>query len=73
MNITNDERELLERALDELHELCRYHCDNGPELARATGLYLRSISVVRDRPEGERRVRSDFMTKRPTPQGEMPV
>lgn len=79
MYIDEKKRELLERALDEMHGLIQ----GAPtrEYTRATTLYFRAVAIVRDRPAGERRVRSDFFAVRGPrlrrgkggPQGEMPV
>lgn len=70
MNLSNDQREAVERALDDLWDLVRDHCDGMP-LVKASASYLRAIAIVREVPPGERRVRSDFLRKRLTSQGEM--
>lgn len=62
MTITPAERARLEHALDEMALALR-----DPEPSRvcdALLLYERCIAIVRDRPAGERRVRSDNGTSR---------
>lgn len=63
MVLTEPERELLERALDALAL-----ADHQSERHDALLLYRRAVAVVRDRPEGHRRVRSDNGTRRTGPQ-----
>lgn len=66
MNLTNTDRELIERALDEMWQ----RIDPGESLA-LTNLYCQAISIVRERTEGVRKVRRDFGRRRPTPQMEI--
>lgn len=59
MTLTDSERELIERALDALA--------SAPSLADyndALRLYEKAVCVVRERPAGTRRVRSDFNQRR---------
>jgi hypothetical protein len=59
VNITERQRKELETALDQMYLEC------GDVLSiRAKGLYVRASAIVRDRPAGQRKVRSDFDTKR---------
>ncbi len=70
MNLNEDNRELLERALDTLIQ--RIYEGTPPPISEIR-LYERAVSLVRDLPPGVRRIRSDFQTKRPTAQTEIPI
>lgn len=66
MKLTNEERELIERALDEMALAIP------PDAIRERMTYERAIRIVRER--AGRRVRSDFNQRRvPKAQAEMPV
>lgn len=67
MQITERERELLERALDTMFDQCE------PDDMPLSDLYCQAISIVRERPADVRRLRRDFNQRRPTPQADMPL
>jgi len=75
MKITANQRELTERALDELFDaMMEGEQLRGDQLLRATRLYTQAAAIYRERPDGARKVRDDFGSKRrTTPQGEMQV
>jgi hypothetical protein len=64
MNITEKQRAILEHALDTASE-------HLPERSVAQKEFARAIAIVRERPAGQRRVRSDFNQKRKTAQQEL--
>lgn len=68
--MTEIERQRLETALDRLYDIASEHCDE-QELVEVTKHYGLAVAIVRERPEGHRRVRSDFQTNRPGPQMEI--
>lgn len=70
MRLDNQQRELIERALDVLALLL---ADGRPPTIAETRLYQRAVTIVRELPSGERRLRSDFQTKRQTPQADLPI
>ena len=61
MNLSNKDRELIERTLDEMFQ--RISVSD----TAAVDLYCKAISIVRELPEG-RKLRADFNTRRPVPQ-----
>lgn len=70
MRLSEQQRELIERALD-AQALC-LATGQRPTVGE-TRLYQRAIAIVRELPAGARRMRSDFLSKRPTPQTELPI
>lgn len=67
MQITERQRELLERALDTMYA----HCPR--DEVEVKGLYCQAVSIVRELPPDVRRLRRDFNQRRPTPQADMPL
>ncbi len=67
MQITEKQRAVLEEALD-----CMMLGVSMQEWPACSVKYEKAIAIVREKPAGQRRVRSDFNTKRPTPQMELP-
>ncbi len=70
MRLTDPDRELLERTLDSLMQ--RLYAGEPPTV-REVRDYEKAVRLVRELPPGERRVRSDFRTKRPGPQAEIEI
>lgn len=68
MKLPDPDRETIEHALDAL-----WLSLPQPKDWRAGQLYLRAIAIVRERPGPGRRIRSDFQTRRPTPQADLPI
>lgn len=75
MKITDAERAQLEQALDALYVAMKapadHPCTRLAQQRRAAQEYVRAVSIVRDRPAGHTKVRSDFNRQRPTPQQEI--
>lgn len=61
------ERQRIETALDRLYEIASENCTE-QTLVEVTTLYGKAVAIVRERPAGHRRVRSDFQAKRQGPQ-----
>jgi hypothetical protein len=70
MRLTDAHRELIERALDAM--ALRARCREKPTF-RELRDYERAVALVRERPAGERRLRSDFNGLRSTAQTEIPT
>jgi hypothetical protein len=65
VHLSERERERIERALDAMYDIIMDDEDaTGAELLMATRLYVQAVGIVRERPPGDRKVRSDFMHKR---------
>jgi len=65
MKLTGRDRECIERALDQLSEALEAGVDaTGAQIVRAKRAYYQAVSIVRDRPDGQRKVRSDFAGER---------
>lgn len=60
MNITPDQRDTLERALDALYDVMLDEESAWADYQRAIALYVHAQAIVRDLPPGVRRVRSDL-------------
>lgn len=71
MNITPAQRNDIETALDELFMVMAPA--NPFDRHRVTRRYQKAIAIIRDRPAGFRKIRSDEGDRRPTPQREIEV
>lgn len=70
MRLTARQRALLEEALDAMRD--EILSGERPMTKKTKNLYCAAVTIVRERPAGERKARSDLGTTRPTPQLEVP-
>ncbi len=65
MKLNDAQRATVENALDKMQQFVPAHERD------TVSAYTKAIAIIREKPAGMRRIRSDFNTKRPTPQMEI--